>query len=254
MRSRLRTPGSKVFDTIAAMLPRLLEGSFNTLLVMTACTILSLPVALTVAVSRLSSNRILSWTASAYVFIFRGTPALVQLFFVYYGFSMSDFLRESWAWYYFQNAWFCSIFALTLNTAAYQAEIFRAGLQMVPRSQIDAAWSIGLSNRMTFWLIRVPEAFRLSLPGYGNELILLLKATSIVSTITILDLLGTAKLIYTETFDPITPLLLAAALYLSLVWLMQGAFSAIEWWLMPHMRDALRAQRRRSRTAIPGSR
>jgi len=119
----------------------------------------------------------------------------VQLFFVYYGFSMSAFMRETWAWYFFENAWFCSIFALTLNTAAYQAEIFRGALQVVPSAQIDAAWSLGLSKNMTFWLVRVPEAFRLSLPGYGNELILLLKATSIVSTITILDLLGTAKLI-----------------------------------------------------------
>jgi octopine/nopaline transport system permease protein len=135
---------------------------------------------------------------------------------------------------------------LTLNTAAYQAEIFRGALQVVPSAQIDAAWSLGLSKNMTFWLVRVPEAFRLSLPGYGNELILLLKATSIVSTITILDLLGTAKLIYTETFDPITPLLLAAAIYLILVWLLQLGLSAVEWWLMPHMRDALRAKRRRS--------
>jgi ABC-type arginine/histidine transport system permease subunit len=137
-----------------------------------------------------------------------------------------------------------------LNTAAYQAEIFRGALQVVPSTQIDAAWSLGLSKSMTFWLVRVPEAFRISLPGYGNELILLLKATSIVSTITILDLLGTAKLIYTETFDPITPLLLAAAIYLLLVWLLQMGISTIEWWLMPHMRDSLRAKRQRNPRAL----
>jgi His/Glu/Gln/Arg/opine family amino acid ABC transporter permease subunit len=233
-------------DVMAAMLPRLLDGALNTLIVMVTCTILSLPLALVVAVSRLSSHEFLSRAAGAYVFVFRGTPALVQLFFVYYGFSMSATMRESWAWYFFQNAWFCSIFALTLNTAAYQAEIFRGALQVVPSTQIDAAWSLGLSKSMTFWLVRVPEAFRLSLPGYGNELILLLKATSIVSTITILDLLGTAKLIYTETFDPITPLLLAAAIYLVLVWLLQLGLSAVEWWLMPHMRDALRVKRQRN--------
>ena len=233
-------------EVVAAMLPRLLEGALNTLIVMVTCTFLSLPLALVIAVSRLSSHELLSRAAGAYVFLFRGTPALVQLFFVYYGFSMSATMRETWAWYFFQNAWFCAIFALTLNTAAYQAEIFRGALQVVPSSHIDAAWSLGLSKNMTFWLVRVPEAFRLSLPGYGNELILLLKATSIVSTITILDLLGTAKLIYTETFDPITPLLLAAAIYLALVWLLQLGLSAAEWWLMPHMRDSLRVKRRRS--------
>ncbi len=169
----------------------------------------------------------------------------MQLFFVYYGFSMSATMRETWAWYFFQNAWFCAIFALTLNTAAYQAEIFRGGLQVVPSTHIDAAWSLGLSSSMTFWLVRVPEAFRISLPGYGNELILLLKATSIVSTITILDLLGTAKLIYTETFDP-------SRLYCwrqRSIWSGVAAalgFSAVEWWLMPHMRDALRAKRQRN--------
>jgi His/Glu/Gln/Arg/opine family amino acid ABC transporter permease subunit len=233
-------------EIIAAMLPRLLDGAVSTLIVMVTCTILSLPLALAIAVSRLSSHGFLSRAASAYVFVFRGTPALVQLFFVYYGFSMSAFMRETWAWYFFQNAWFCSIFALTLNTAAYQAEIFRGALQVVPSTQIDAAWSLGLSKNMTFWLVRVPEAFRLSLPGYGNELILLLKATSIVSTITILDLLGTAKLIYTETFDPITPLLLAGGIYLVLVWLLQLGLSAVEWWLMPHMRDVLRVKHQRN--------
>ena len=81
--------------------------------------------------------------------------------------------------------------------------------------------SLGLSKTLTFWLLRALGAFRLALPSYSNELILLLKATAIVSTITILDLLGTAKLIYTETFDPFTPLLLAAAIYLLLVWLIQ---------------------------------
>jgi His/Glu/Gln/Arg/opine family amino acid ABC transporter permease subunit len=237
-------------EVVAAMLPRLLDGALNTLIVMVTCTILSLPLALIIAVSRLSSHELLSRVAGAYLFVFRGTPALVQLFFVYYGFSMSATLRESWAWYFFQNAWFCSIFALTLNTAAYQAEIFRGALQVVPSTQIDAAWSLGLSKNMTFWLVRVPEAFRISLPGYGNELILLLKATSIVSTITILDLLGTAKLIYTETFDPITPLLLAAAIYLVLVWLLQMGLSAVEWWLMPHMREALRVKRRRNPSVL----
>jgi His/Glu/Gln/Arg/opine family amino acid ABC transporter permease subunit len=233
-------------EVIAAMLPRLLDGAVSTLIVMVTCTILSLPLALAIAVSRLSSHEFLSRAAGAYVFVFRGTPALVQLFFVYYGFSMSAFMRETWAWYFFQNAWFCSIFSLTLNTAAYQAEIFRGALQVVPSTQIDAAWSLGLSKNMTFWLVRVPEAFRLSLPGYGNELILLLKATSIVSTITILDLLGTAKLIYTETFDPITPLLLAGGIYLVLVWLLQLGLSAVEWWLMPHMRDVLRVKHQRN--------
>jgi His/Glu/Gln/Arg/opine family amino acid ABC transporter permease subunit len=218
------------------MLPRLLEGLGRTVLLLFACVALSLPLALGFALAQLSRSPALQYLSSAYVFVFRGVPALVQLFFVYYGFSMSETLRDSWAWYFFESAWFCGIFALTLNSGAYQTEIFRGALQAVSRDLLDAARSLGLSRAQVFWLIHVPEAFRLALPAYGNELVLLAKASSIVSTITILDLLGTAKLIYTETFDPFTPLLAAAVLYLLLVLAIQGAVSGIEWWLMPERR------------------
>jgi octopine/nopaline transport system permease protein len=226
------------------MLPRLLEGLGKSLILLFASALLSFPIALGMALARLSRSRLWSGISSFYVFIFRGTPALVQLYFVYYGFAMSETLRGTWAWQLFESAWFCGILALTLNTGAYQTEIFRGALEAVPRDQIEGARAIALSERLVFWLVRLPIAFRLGLPAYGNEMILVAKATSIVSTITILDLMGTAKLIYTETFDPFTPLLTAAALYLVLVWAMQAVVSAIEWWLMPHMRDRLRTMRR----------
>jgi octopine/nopaline transport system permease protein len=218
------------------MLPRLLEGMGRTVLLLFTCVALSLPLALGFALAKLSRSSALQYLSSAYVFVFRGVPALVLLFFVYYGFSMSATLRDSWAWYFFEGAWFCGIFALTLNSGAYQTEIFRGALQAVSHDLLDAARALGLSRSQVFWLIHVPEAFRLALPAYGNELVLLTKASSIVSTITILDLLGTAKLIYTETFDPFTPLLAAAVLYLVLVWVIQGVVSGIEWWLMPEGR------------------
>ncbi|MGF7163630.1 octopine/nopaline transport system permease protein [Rhodoligotrophos appendicifer] len=229
-----------MLEAVADMLPRLLHGALDTLVIMAACTLLSLPIALMVAIGGgLSSSKPIRFLAASYVFAFRSSPALVQLFLIYYAFSMSETLRQTWAWYFFQDPWFCGILALTLNTAAYQAEIFRAGLQLVPKEQLDASLSLGLSKVLTFWLVRAPGAFRLALPAYTNELILLLKTTAIVSTITILDLLGTAKLIYTETFDPFTPLMLAAAIYLLLVWMIQWAMSKIEWWLMPHMRSSI---------------
>ena len=218
------------------ILPRLLDGLGRTVLLLFTCTLLSLPLALGLALAQISQNRLLRWFSEFYVFIFRGVPALVQLFFVYYGFSMSETLRESWAWYFFQSAWFCGVFALTLNTSAYQVVIFRGGFLAVPSTILDAARSLALSRQQVFWLVHLPGAFRLALPAYGIELVLLAKATSIVSTITILDLLGTARLIYTETFDPFTPLLTAGALYLLLVWAMQWAITGMEWWLLPHIR------------------
>jgi His/Glu/Gln/Arg/opine family amino acid ABC transporter permease subunit len=226
-----------MFDAAWEMLPRLLDGLQRTVFVLFACALLSLPLALALSLAQLSGYRLLRWTSQFYVFIFRGIPALVQLFFVYYGFSMSETLRATWAWYFFQSAWFCGIFALTLNTTAYQVVIFRGALLAVPGNLLDAARALGLSRRQVFWLVHLPGAFRLALPAYGIELVLLAKATSIVSTITILDLLGMAKLIYTETFDPFTPLLTAAALYLVLVWTIQSAITGMERWLLPHMRD-----------------
>jgi len=239
-------------DLLPDMWLRLLEGLGRTLILLAGAAVLSFPVALAMAVARLSRRRPLRWLSQSYVFVFRGTPALVQLYFFYYGFSMSETMRQSWAWEFFESAWFCGILALTLNTGAYQTEILRGALRAIPRDQLDAARSLALSDRKVFWLVRLPMAIRLGLPAYGNEMILLAKATSIVSTITILDLMGTAKLIYTETFDPFAPLLSAAALYLILVWAMQRAVSAAEWWLMPHMRAQLEAARD-ARSAVPAA-
>jgi octopine/nopaline transport system permease protein len=232
-----------MLESVIDILPRLLDGLSKTLILLVVSSILSFPFAVLMALAYLSSNRIASGIAKSYLMIFRGTPALVQLYFIYYGFSMSAWMRDSWAWVLFESAWFCGVFALTLNTAAYQTEIFRGALQAVPTGLVDAARSLGLSRLQLFFLIRFPAAFRLALPAYGNELILLAKATSIVSTITILDLMGTAKLIYTETFDPFAPLLTAGALYLLLVWGMQLAMSGIEHYFMPHMRHDLRQPR-----------
>lgn len=229
-----------MFEAAWEMLPRLLEGLGRTLIMLFSCVLLSLPLGLGLALAQLSEKRLLRWLSDFYIFIFRGVPALVQLFFVYYGFSMSETLRATWAWYFFQSAWFCGILALTLNTAAYQAVIFRGALLAVPKMLLEGALALGLSRSQVFWLVHIPGAFRLALPAYGIEIVLLAKATSIVSTITILDLLGMAKLIYTETFDPFTPLLTAGALYLILVWTIQWGVSGMERWLLPHMREARR--------------
>jgi octopine/nopaline transport system permease protein len=229
-----------MLESVIDILPRLLDGLSKTLILLVMSSTLSFPLAVVMAVAYLSSNRLASGIAKTYLVIFRGTPALVQLYFIYYGFSMSEWMRESWSWVLFESAWFCGVLALTLNTAAYQTEIFRGALQAVSTGMVDAARSLGLSRLQLFFLVRFPAAIRLALPAYGNELILLAKATSIVSTITILDLMGMAKLIYTETFDPFAPLLTAAALYLLLVWGMQLAVSGVEIYLMPHMRHDLR--------------
>lgn len=196
------------------VLGRLLNAAGITCLLMFSCAAFGLLIAIPMGLARLSKNRLLYLFSTGFTFIFRGTPGLVQLYFLYYGVARLEFVRESVLWTALQSPWWCAIIALSLNTGAYTTEIVRGSLMTVPADLIEAAKSIGLAGRKLFFLVRMPLAVRIALPAYGNELVLLMKGTSIVSTITILDLMGEAKLIYTETFDPFVPMFTAAGIYL----------------------------------------
>lgn len=179
-----------------------------------ACAAFGLVVAIPMGLARLSKNRYLYLLSTAFTFVFRGTPGLVQLYFLYYGVARLDIVRESFLWSILQSPWWCAIIAISLNTGAYTTEIVRGALKSVPTESVDAGRALGLDGRKLLFLVRLPLAIRIALPAYGNELVLLMKATSIVSTITILDLMGEAKFIYTQTFDPFVPMFTAAGIYL----------------------------------------
>lgn len=196
------------------VLQRLLDAAGITFVLTFSCAAFGLLIAIPMGLARLSKNRLLYFFSTGFTFVFRGTPGLVQLYFLYYGVARLEFVRESVLWTVLQSPWWCAIIALSLNTGAYTTEIVRGSLMTVPTDLIEAAKSIGLAGRKLFFLVRLPLAVRIALPAYGNELVLLMKGTSIVSTITILDLMGEAKLIYTETFDPFVPMFTAAAIYL----------------------------------------
>lgn len=196
------------------VLQRLLDAAGITFVLMFSCAAFGLLIAIPMGLARLSRNQSIYLFATGFTFVFRGTPGLVQLYFLYYGVARLEFVRESVLWVVLQSPWWCAIIALSLNTGAYTAEIVRGSLGAVPVDLIEAAKSLGLAGRKLFFLVRLPLAVRIALPAYGNELVLLMKGTSIVSTITILDLMGEAKLIYTETFDPFVPMFTAAGIYL----------------------------------------
>ena len=193
---------------------RLVDAAGITLILVFVCAAFGLVIAVPMGLARLSRNRVLYLVSTGFTFVFRGTPGLVQLYFLYYGVARLEFVRESFLWIILQSPWWCAIIALSLNTSAYTAEIVRGSLMTVPTGPIEAAKSLGLSGARLFFLVRAPLAIRVALPAYGNELVLLVKGTSIVSTITILDLMGEAKLIYTQTFDPFVPMFTAAGIYL----------------------------------------
>ncbi|WP_455477407.1 ABC transporter permease [Bartonella sp. B41] len=170
-------------------------------LVFVACSV-GFFLGILIAFARLSNNRFLRYSAHAYVYFFRGSPLLVQLFLFYYGLgSMIDLWQQVGLWWFFQSAWYCCLFIFALNSAAYQSEIFRGSFLSVETGQHEAAKSLGLSKFVTFFKIIFPQAMVVSLRPLGNEIILMVKSSAIASLVTVYDLMGIAKLTYSRTFD-----------------------------------------------------
>jgi octopine/nopaline transport system permease protein len=196
-------------------------------------------LALAIALCRLSGVLALEWFARAYVFVFRGTPLLVQIFLIYYGLGQFAAVRHSFLWPLLREAYWCAVLALTMNTAAYASEIIRGGLQSVPFGQIEAARACGMPRFMQFRRILLPLAIRQALPGYGNEMISMVKATSLASIITLMEVTGVAARIISETYRAIEVFIVAGAVYLAINFLLTRLVHLVEYWLSPHLRQPL---------------
>ena len=190
------------------------------------------------AAMRLSGFAPLDWIAAAYVFVFRGTPLLVQIFLIYYGLSQFPAVRQTFLWPFLREPYWCALLALTLNGAAYASEIIRGGLQSVPAGQIEAARACGMSGPLLFRRIVFPIAVRQALPAYGSEIILMVKATSLASIITMMEVTGIAHKLISQTFRAVEIFIVAGAIYLVLNFLVTRAIQLIEWRLSPHQRPA----------------
>lgn len=194
---------------------RLLGGVPLTLQLALSSIAIGLVLAILLALMMRAWIRPVAWTADSFVFVFRGTPLLVQIFLIYYGLGQfRPWLDEMGLWWFFRSPYYCALLALTLNTAAYGAEIVRGGLQSVPSGQIEAARAFGMSGLTLYRRIVAPIALRQALPAYGNEVILMIKATSLVSTITLMEVTGLAHKIISETFRSFEVFFAAGAIYL----------------------------------------
>lgn len=203
-------------DMILSSLPSLFAGAWVTVQLVVLSLSLGFVLALAVAFGRLSSNRVVSGVTGVYVFLFRSTPLLVQIFLIYYGLGQFAGIRESFLWPILREAYWCAIIALTLNTAAYTGEIMRGGIQAVPFGQIEAARALGMSRPLLYRRIVLPQALRTILPAYGNEMIQMVQATSLASAITLIELTGAARTIASRSFQPVEMFVIAGAIYLAM--------------------------------------
>lgn len=208
--------------------PRFIDGFWVTIELLAIASVIGLAIAIMAVLARVSGNRILSGIAYAYVYIFRGTPLLVQLWIFYFGLGgLGEDGLGPLLWAFFKDGWNVGVLVLTLNTGAYVAEILRGGVVNVPKGQMEAALAYGMSWLQAMRRIVLPQAFKIAWPAYGNEVILLLKGSALISTITVLDLMGQTRTIFSRSYD-LEIYLYAAVFYLLLAGLLTFAFRRIE--------------------------
>lgn len=224
------------FGFLGATMMRLLAAVPLTLEVWALSVILGALVAAGVTWMRVSGAKPLEIIARAYVVLFRGTPLLIQLFIVYYGLASLPSVRHSLFWPFLRDAFNCGVLSLGLCTAGYQSEIFRGALLAVPHGQVEAARACGMSRLLMFRRIIFPIALRHGLPAYSTEMISMVKATALVSLITLWDVLSVALKIRNDTLVTYLPLILAGAIYFVINYAIGAAFLRLERRLSPHLR------------------
>jgi polar amino acid transport system permease protein len=216
--------------------PKMLSGLMVTLELVITAIVLGALLSFPIAFARMSKSRILSSAAYGYVYFFRGTPLIAQLYLIYYGFgSFRPFFESINMWWFFREAYYCALFSFTLNTAAYQAEILRGAIESVPRGQREACDALGLHKAHAFWHVILPQAFIVALRPYGNEIILMIKGSAIVAIVTVFDLMGETRRAYSRTFD-FQLYLWAAILYLSIVEVLRNIWNMLERRLTKHQK------------------
>ena len=204
------------------------SGTWLTIQLVAISAVLGVALAIPLALARLSQNPVVAGAASAYSLFFRGTPLLVQIFLVYFGLGQFDFVRDSILWPLLREAYVCALITFVLNTAAYSGEVVRGGILAVPKGEVEAARACGMSAFTTYRMVILPRAFSICLPAYSNEVIILLKGTSLASTITLLELMGVSRLAASATYEPIQVFAIAGVIYYLLTLIITRIFRLLE--------------------------
>ena len=215
-------------DLMITSLPKLLSAAVITLKLLSASLIIGLCIGFLFAVLRLNKNLFINKFAYGYSYLFRGTPLLVQIFIIYYGLGQIEWLRSTFLWVILKEPYWCAIIAFALNTGAYTSEILRSAFQTIKPGIIEAGKSLGISSKIILYKIQIPVAIRQSLPAYGNEIILMMKGTSLASTVTLMDITGVAKHIVSTTYKPLEVFLLAGGIYLFMTFIFHNLIKYLE--------------------------
>ncbi len=227
------------WELLVKWTPKMLDGVALTLELVAIAVVAGLIVALPLGIARASRHWYVRALPSAYIFFFRGTPLLLQLFIVYYGLAQFPEVRKSALWPFLRDPYWCALATMTLHTAAYIAEIMRGAIHAVPVGEVEAARALGMSQRQALWHIILPRAARIGLPAYTNEVILMLKASAVVYPVTLYDIMGMARTISSRTYEQMFFFVYAGALYLVITIGLTWIFRGIERWLRI---DAARAR------------
>ena len=209
-------------------LPRLLKAAKLTIELTLLSLFFGIFVGVFFAILRTSNSKVLYYISYYYSYVLRGTPLLVQIFIIYFGLAQLEWIRESFLWVFLKEPYSCAILAFTLNTGAYSSEIFRSAFETINKGIVEAAKGLGLNKINIFFKIKLPIAIRQSLPAYGNEMILMLKGTSLASTVTLLDLTGVAKHIISTTFRPVEVFIVAGSIYLLMTFIIHNFIKFLE--------------------------
>lgn len=216
------------WDVILQALPKLLQGVVLTLELVALSCIAGLIFAIPMGIARASTRWYVRSLPYGYIFLFRGTPLLVQLFLVYYGLAQFEAVRQGPLWPYLRDPFWCVVITMTMHTTAYIAEIVRGALQAVPAGEIEAARALGMSKAQTLLFITLPRAIRIGLPAYSNEVILMLKGSALASTVTLLELTGMARTIIARTYLPVEIFFAAGVMYLLIAYVLVLGFKLLE--------------------------
>jgi arginine/ornithine transport system permease protein len=224
------------FDAIVDNLPLYLSGAWTTLRLLAMSLVLGLLASIPLGVLRASSRRRWWMPVWCFTFVIRGTPLLVQLFLLYYGLAQFEAVRASLLWPLLSSAWFCAVAAFAINTCAYTTEIIAGAIRTTPPGEIEAARSVGMPWLLMVRRILLPSALRRALPGYGNEVVLMLHATSLASIVTLLDLTGVARDVNSRFFLPFPAFITAALFYLAITFALVALFRRAEARWARHLR------------------